>query len=130
MTDPRHEALDAMACALSDAGYTRDTEPEDVKELDVMCAVGYFIRVLIRQGDISYAMEFLTETRQIKNMLDRLGMAMIGYPGDGFRDVACTAARWYGEHLIGEALELLPSKAELVQGTMEDAEINARRESA
>ena len=130
--DTRHEAIKAMAKALSDMGYTRDVDPDDVSPGDAMYAVRAMIRRYAELDDMSSCFEFLTEGSPgtDQGIITKLTDAM---DGDSSLNAAlgscmCTRARWYGEGFLTEALDMLDSADEVARDRHIDQQIKQRKE--
>ena len=130
--DTRHEAIKALAAALGDMGYTRDTEPGDVTQHDARYAIGMMLHEIVRHGDWSFAWEFVTEAGGTgMNLMHFIASAMTAPSPVCDETVAAIVlqrARWYGESFIREALAMLDSADEVARDRWVDEQIDQRRQ--
>ena len=131
--DTRHEAIKALAAALGDMGYTRDSEPGDVTGHDARYATGMMLHEIARQSDWPFAWEFVTEAGGTgKNLMHFIASAMVTPSPVCDETVAAIVlqrARWYGESFIPEALAMLDSASEIERDRHVDEQIDERKAS-
>jgi hypothetical protein len=129
--DTYHEAIKAMAGALSDMGYTRDSDyPEPA---DIRAAVGAMLEKLADLQDFSFAFEFITEGRVFADSRIIRGLAeCMSRPSqsasEGLANELVTRARWYGDSYLEEAMAMLDSASEIEQDRKVDQDIDERKE--
>ena len=127
--DTRAEAIRAMADALQDMGYTRDTDPDDVTEHDARYATGMMLHEIIRHQDLAFAWEFVTEHGTGETLLRFIASAMTAPSptcDETIAHIIQQTARWYGEKFLPEALAMLPSADEIQHGQHIDQQIDER----
>lgn len=129
--DTRSEAIQVMAWALEDLGYTRDSDPREVTPRDVMEATRPMIRRYLHHGDLSACFEFITEGSRTtdEDLINKLTDAMLGnrIELEALGVCLCTRARVYGESFLQEALDLLPSASEIQRDREADHAIDERK---
>ena len=126
----RTEAIKAMAEALNDIGYTRDTDPEDVTHADARYATGMMLHEIVRHQDWAFAWEFVTEHGTGETLLHFIASAMtVPSPtcDETIAHIIQQTARWYGEKFLPEALAMLPSADEIQHGQHIDQQIDERK---
>ena len=131
--DSEQAFINAMARALRDSGYTRDTDADDVEPADERYAVGAGLTALVSLEDWSFLTEFITESGgglSDRAMFDALACFML-HPSDEsawrFVGAASTRSRWYGESWLQQALDMLDSADEIARDRYVDEQIDERK---
>ena len=130
--DSEQAFIQAMADALGEIGYTRDTTPDQIGHDDIRLAIGRGLKALVIAGDWSFLGEFLSEggkdsDRAIFMALSDFMIAPSVATANNAANVLARTARWYGESWLQRALDMLDSASEIARDRQVDEQIDERK---